>query len=582
MGEVIPNREAWVDASKQHCQLCHQLGTKYTRETAHLKDKFANSKQAWSYRLTLGQVGSSMVHKAGLIGFNPLVEMFADWSDRIEAGEVPPEPPRPQGIERNLVITMWDWGSETTMIHDVISTDKRKPTINANGPYYGVAQFDGELTVTDPLTHRSSILTVPMREPDEIVTSSFVPSLFYGDQPIITSAANVHNPMMDSKGRVWLTSSVRRNPDTPTWCQTDSSHSSVDYFPLPRSTRQASYFDPATSSFKLIDTCYTTHHLQFAEDSNETLWFSGDKQVIGWINTKKLDETDDEKSSQGWCPTVIDTNGDGKITKPWNQPGERVNPKYDTRIGDGKPITEGVANGFTDIAYGIIPNPLDQSVWVSRPGPTPGYLVRLTRGDNPPESCISEVYEPPFNTDKFPRSDWGYAPRGIDVDTQGVIWTALSGSGHLASFDRRKCKILNGPTATGQHCPEGWELHPAPGPGFKNADVAGGTNFMYYNWVDQFNTLGLGKNVPIANGTNSDALLALDPETKQWTVMRVPYPLGFYSRGLDGRIDEKEAGWKGSAVYANFGGWPNWHMEGGKGTHSKVVKFQFRPSPLAE
>ena len=41
----------------------------------------------------------------------------------------------------------------------------------------------------------------------------------------------------------------------------------------------------------------------------------------------------------------------------------------------------------------------------------------------------------------------------------------------LASFDRSKCKVLNGPTATGQHCPEGWTMYPVPGPQFKGTDV---------------------------------------------------------------------------------------------------------------
>ena len=108
-----------------------------------------------------------------------------------------------------------------------------------------------------------------------------------------------------------------------------------------------------------------------------------------------------------------------------------------------------------------------------------------------------------------------------------------------------------------------------------------GADFHYYNWVDQFNTLGLGDDVPIANGTTSDALLALDPGSGEWVRMRVPYPMGFYSRGLDGRIDDPDAGWKGRGVWADFGTNAPWHLEGGAGTSSKIVKFQIRPDPLA-
>ena len=113
--------------------------------------------------------------------------------------------------------------------------------------------------------------------------------------------------------------------------------------------------------------------------------------------------------------------------------------------------------------------------------------------------------------------------------------------------------------------------------------VVGSANadYHYYNWVDQFNTLGLGENVPIATGSTSDSLLALVPETGEWVIMRVPYPLGFYSKGLDGRIDDPDAGWKGRGVWSSYNTMATWHMEGGKGKLSEIIRFQIRPDPLA-
>jgi hypothetical protein len=220
--------------------------------------------------------------------------------------------------------------------------------------------------------------------------------------------------------------------------------------------------------------------------------------------------------------------------------------------------------------YAVIPSPVSDAVW----GATetyPGYIIRLSRGNNPPESCLTEVFQVPAP---------GLDPRGIDIDSNGVVWTALAASSHLASFDRRKCKNLSGPgLVDGTACPEGWTLHRTDGPTFKGTDVP--ADFHYYNWVDQHDVSGFGKDTPIATGSNSDALLVLDPETGKWTTLRVPYPLGFYSRGLDGRIDDPEAGWKGRALWANYGTHYVWHIEGGKGTKGKMVKFQMRPDPLA-
>ena len=164
---------------------------------------------------------------------------------------------------------------------------------------------------------------------------------------------------------------------------------------------------------------------------------------------------------------MLDTNGDGRITRPWNEPGETADPARDTRIAGH--------------AYGVIPNPVDGSAGVVRTGPFPGRLVRLERGDNPPATCRAEVYEPPSGANPgFGAAHHGFGPRGIDVDRNGLIWTALSGSGHLASFDRSKCRVLNGPEATGQHCPEGWTLHPTPGPQMQGVSGPGSADYHYY------------------------------------------------------------------------------------------------------
>ncbi len=60
------------------------------------------------------------------------------------------------------------------------------------------------------------------------------------------------------------------------------------------------------------------------------------------------------------------------------------------------------------------------------------------------------------------------------------------------------------------------------------------------NWVDGHNASGLGDNTPIPNGTGSDAIHAL--VNAKWVTMRVPYPMAFFSRGIDGRIDDPKAG----------------------------------------
>ena len=344
IGVAMRTQADWVDRLKDGCQLCHQLGNRATREMPMLDlDEFDSTADAWEYRIRAGGAGPAMAVEINRMGRPRALQLYADWSDRIAAGELPSVPPRPQGRERNLVLSMWEWGHPRGMVHDEVTTDKRNPTLNANGPVYGVG--GAGLVITDPRTHQSVRMDLPTRverprRGDSYQGSSTaVPSLYWGDEPPANlQSRSAHNPMPDDKGRLWITQAVRPN-DVPDWCLEGSDNPFAQYYPIQHreESRQVSYYDPATSEFDLIDTCYFTHHLQFADDEDDTLWLSGSTEAIGWLNTRLYDETGDEQASQGWCPTVIDTNGDGRITKPWNEPNfngdVEIDPVRDTRIG---------------------------------------------------------------------------------------------------------------------------------------------------------------------------------------------------------------------------------------------------------
>ena len=562
---ISPNMKSqaeWIRAIKSGgCTACHQLGTKGTREIPKELGTFPSLQHAWERRLASGQAGAQMINGLNNMGKERALLLFADWTDRINRGEVPPPPERPQGIERNVVITMWDWADPKAYLHDVVSTDRRDPTVNANGPLYGALELSADyIPVLDPRTNEISQIPLSVRDPNTPPTSPKMaaPSPYYGEEPIWTSKNNVHNPMLDEKGRLWLTSAVR-SPENPAFCKEGSSHPSAKVFPLQRSGRHLQMYDPATKKLTHIATCFGTHHLMFAEDANHTLWTSGGGQVVGWLNRKMFEETGDEEKSQGWTPLIMDTNGNGR-RDAWVEPTEPVDPTKDKRFGAA--------------FYSVAPAP-DGSIWGTVLG-YPGQVVRLVPGANPSETALAEVYEPPFNDPTRP----GFSPRGGDVDRNGVFWAALA-SGHLASFDRRKCKgPLNGPKATGQHCPEGWTLYTEPMPQFRGVKDGGSVEGSYYTWVDQFDALGLGANTPINTGNASEGLLAL--QNGKWVVIRVPYPTGFYTKWMDGRIDDPKGGWKGRGLWATISTRTPFHMETGKGTTSKVYKVQLRPDPLAK
>jgi len=561
---AIKSQAEWLSMVKSTgCTACHQLGTKGTREIPEAFRKM-DPVAAWSRRILSGQAGGDMAGTIARLGLKRATEVLADWTTRIANGEVPPAPPRPKGIERNVVITEWDWADPKAYMHDEVSTDHRKPTVNAFGSVYGSTELSRDyLPVLDPGRNASTTVKIWPRDsatPFDAAQTVAMPSPYWGTEPIWNGHTNVHNPMMDAEGRVWITATVRPR-ENPEWCKKGSSLLSAQLFPIEASGRQLAMYDPKTGKLTHINTCFSTHHLMFAEDANNTLWTSGGGSAIGWLDTKKFLETGDEQTSQGWTAIVLDTDGDGKRS-PYVEPGDPVDPTKDKRVNTG--------------IYSVAVSP-DGAVWGTSLG-FPGAVVRVVPGDNPAATALAEVYQPPLVDSATPVA--GFSPRGGDVDRNGVFWAALA-SGQLASFDRRKCKgPLNGPKATGQHCPEGWSFYTEPLPQMKGVAYPGSAEASYYTWVDQFDVLGLGANTPINTGNASEALLAL--KDGKFVVLRVPYPMGFYTKWMDGRIDDPNAGWKGRGLWATVSTRAPFHMEGGKGTTSKVVHFQLRPDPLAK
>jgi hypothetical protein len=555
----------WLNSLKNNgCVGCHQIGQASTRTFPPGLGDVTSLEAAWIRRVSSGQAGQLMIGQLTQLG--PLaIKNYADWSDRIAKGELPhAKPQRPQGVERNIVVTLRDWMNEQDYLHDLIASDRRYPTVNAYGPLYGSPEYSSDLIpILDPVKNTATTFRAPVRDPQMPMSlgpghaaalDPLQPSPYWGSERIWDSRVNNHNSMFGRDGKLWLAASIRA-PENPDFCKAGSDHPSAKLFPLERSTRNIAVYNPKTQEYKFVDTCYTTHHPQFGYDANETLWTSGGGPVVGWLNTKMFDATGDSAKSQGWTALILDTNGNGKRDE-YVEPNQPIDPAKDKRIVAGY--------------YAVMPHPTDGSVWGSSRTGARSSVVRLAPGSNPPHTALAEIYDVPMP---------GFGIRGADIDKKGVVWVSLA-SGHLGAFDRSKCKgPLNGPQATGNHCPEGWSFYQYPGPGFQGLGENSAES-SYYTWVDQHNTFGLGEDVPMSTGNLNDGLIAY--ANGRMVVLRVPYPMGFFAKGFDGRIDDARAGWKGRGLWAANGDRTPWLIEGGKGTKPLAAHFQLRPNPLAK
>ncbi len=519
--EEIPasftSQDHWIATWKNTCNHCHEIGAIPTRGLTSTSDYEAVFK-----------LSSGMDREARALGLEPLSKSLADWGTRIRAGEVPPAPPRPVGLERNFVVTQWDWGYPDSFFHDLISTDKRNPTLYPYGSVYGVDSARDTVWELDPVKNTVTPHLIQVRD-RQGYNAKFD---YYHDNATADNwRAAPHNPMLDAEGRVWMTVQIRPEgaDDYPTWARNvtnteTNSEAEIDQAHQvlrdSRHHRQLGYFDTRVQEFVMVDTAYGTHHLQF--DGQGRLWTNGpgDTAALGMLDTSKLNPSDPQGT-------------EARAQKAW--------VRIDPTTGKNRPGS----------GYAVAVNPIDGTVWQSNTA-SDGPLNKLYKFD-PTTGTFTD----------YPLTPPGRYPHGIDFSADGKVWFS-TGSGHLGRFAPVTEKFTY------------WTL---PGPRFKGTgDETGSTEFPYFLWVDQFDVLGLGKDTVIVTGTTSDSLLLFDPKKETFSVVRVPYPLPFYTRGLDGRIDDPEAGWKGRGLWATYSSYMPRYTETRSGY---VTHIQVRPDPLA-
>ncbi len=542
----------------KECHDCHQLGDEATRVISALhRDGAASSLDAWDRRTKIGPSGPTM--NAFFKTFAPYNQNFPNWTDRIAKGDVPATAPlRPAGVERNLVVTLWDWGTPKNGRSDAEASNTRDGTVNANGPVFGASEMTDQLTILDPKTNSVENLAVPTMAP--VLVSPFnaspTASPAFGED-VWKRAADPRSIAVLPDGKVLLAVRQRDQKQQPDFCKPQASNKYARYYPIGLSGRQLAIFDPETKTFESIDTCFSADHNMMDKDGNIYFGMGG---AVGWVHIPTWEKTKSAEASQGWCPAVLDTTGDGKISKPWSEPAEPISAKEDHRIQFG--------------CYAVGVNEKDGSLWCSGIGRGDRRLMRLERGANPPETCRAEMFEPP-------RAET-FGSGGVEVTSDGLVWQNWRVTGELSSFDRTKCKTTSDPKAAGQSCPEGWTFYsnlPAKEPHYPNSRYKATESYLTH--IDTFDTLGLGE-APLYGTTDTDSLEVLNRATNQFVSLRVPYPMGFFARSANGRVDDVKAGWKGKGLWADYGSYTGWHIEGGPGTLTKVVKFQMRPDPLAK
>ena len=264
---ALKSQEQWLDIVKTDgCFTCHQIGDKATRtipkELGHFRVLGGGMGTAYSVRpgeRRHGQCHRPARHESRL---GAVCRLDGPDCRRRIACDAAAAAARRRAQCR---LTIWDWATPKAYLHDEISTDKRNPTVNANGPIYGVARGEhGFLPDPRSCAKRNEPSEVARARSGYAIAQRTTP--FRCPRPIgETSRSGTVRPMctilcsMNGTGVVYVAHCVRRTirlsaKQDRTIPRRNCSRSKVP------AARLAMY-DPKTNKFTLIDTCFGTHHL---------------------------------------------------------------------------------------------------------------------------------------------------------------------------------------------------------------------------------------------------------------------------------------------------------------------------------
>ena len=447
----------WLNLMKNNgCVGCHQLGQLSTRTFPPGLGEFSSHAEAWVRRIQSGQAGELMVNiLAGQLAGAP-IKYFADWTDRVAKGELPKtKPTRPQGRR-----------AQRRRHHLGLG---RPEELSARPDRVGPAQPDGQRLRpavrlspnTRPTCSRSSIprptpspiFKAPVRDADTPEGAwtrpcrhgqAARPFAYWGDEKIWDTKVNNHNSMFDKKGRVWLAAAVR-GPKNPDFCKKGSDHPSAKLFPLEQTHRALAMHRSQD------DEVHLRRHL--LPDPSSAVRLRRQRHAVDQQRRRRrrgrLGQHQDVRRDRR-CGEVAGLDGAHPRHQRQRQARRVCRAQPAARSRQGQAHRAGVLRGDAE--------PGRRLGLGDRCAPAPARSCGSTPGSNPPETALAEIYNVPMP---------GFGPRGGDIDSKGVVWVSLA-SGHIGSFDRRKCKgPLNGPNATGDHCPEGWTFYQYPGPGLR-------------------------------------------------------------------------------------------------------------------
>ena len=257
---AMQSQNHWINSLKSDCNFCHQLGNQLTRSVDHVlkaKPELKTHAEAWEWRLGTGVRGTSMYGVLTNQGQTRVAQDLrrldrARRQGRSAAGAAAAEGRRAQPGADAVGLGHGPLVHARRGLHRQEPPDgeRRRPGLRGVGrPRHARRCSTRRRTAPRRSRSRRARRAQRCRRASRSRTGR---RCSWGDEHLWANPpynpADPHNPMLDSKGRVWMTSKIRPNAN-PAWC-IDPTNKFAAWFPLRSSGRQASFYDPKTQAVR--------------------------------------------------------------------------------------------------------------------------------------------------------------------------------------------------------------------------------------------------------------------------------------------------------------------------------------------
>ena len=319
-------------------------------------------------------------------------------------------------------------------------------------------------------------------------------------------------------------------------------------------------YDPKTQKFTLIDTCFSTHHLQLRRRCQQQALGSSARRHRQ-RRCRRLARPQASSTRPATKRQVAGLDADRARHQRQRQ-ARRLSSSPTSR--SIRPRTSASSPASTASRL----SPLDGTIWGSVLG-FPG----IGRAAQSRDASLSEVYEVPSPGLFAARHGYRHA-----TASSGCRWRADTWRASTARSAKARSTVRTRPASIAPKAGRSIACPVRNSRAYRSRKPAARSRAITPGWISTTRSAWART---CRSPPATIRIRCMRSSMESSSSCGCPIRWASSPRAWTDASTIRTRGWKGRGMWSTYGNRTPFHIEGGKGTRPKVVKFQLRPDPLA-